>query len=99
MVPTSWRAMALMPWCYAARTALVRLVGHAKAGRRRLLLACHAKASRPPSNVAALRERSPIVGVKKEKEEERKRGEERRRRYSERALRSLPLDVALTLLA
>ena len=33
MVPTSWRvregggAMALMPRCYAARTALVRLVG------------------------------------------------------------------------
>ena len=33
MVPTSWRvregggAMALMPWCYAAGSALVRLVG------------------------------------------------------------------------
>ena len=32
MVPTSWRvresggAMALMPWCYAARSGLVRLV-------------------------------------------------------------------------
>ena len=38
MVPTSWRvqegggAMALMPWCYAARTALVRLVGRLPVG-------------------------------------------------------------------
>ena len=38
MVPTSWRvregggAMALMPWCYAARTGLVRLVGRLPVG-------------------------------------------------------------------
>ena len=38
MVPTSWRvregggAMALMPWCYAARTGLERLVGRLPAG-------------------------------------------------------------------
>ena len=38
MVPTSWRvredggAMALMPRCYAARTALVRLAGRLPVG-------------------------------------------------------------------
>ena len=38
MVPTSWRvregggAMALMPWCYAAPNALVRLVGRLPVG-------------------------------------------------------------------
>ena len=38
MVPTSWRvregggAMALMPWCYAARHGLVRLVGRLPVG-------------------------------------------------------------------
>ena len=40
MVPTRWRvresggamAMALMPWCYAARNGLVRLVGRLPVG-------------------------------------------------------------------
>ena len=38
MVPTSWRvregggAMALMPWCYAAGSALVRLMGRLPVG-------------------------------------------------------------------
>ena len=42
MVPTSWRvregggAMALMPWCYAARHGLVRLVGRLPLGTRAL---------------------------------------------------------------
>ena len=38
MMPTSWRvregggAMALMPWCYAARNGLVRLMGRLPVG-------------------------------------------------------------------
>ena len=55
MVPTSWRvqegggAMALMPWCLAARNGLVRLVGRLPVGMGAL------------SDTAALGERGTSV--------------------------------------